>query len=165
MTREHDRRKSYRCVIAPEDGAAKLKLNGKLVDCRVLDTSCDAFSIQIPAKHSHQLLARNPRLELSFRGERWEVNVNGHFRDQVDEVTVALERVRELTKLKAANSWGGASGGQFSAATDPSFLLALMVAFLLCCVCLPGIGDSLGTATRVREGMGVMMKYVSEAIQ
>ena len=164
MSRLHDSRASFRCAIAPEYGAARLRINGKSVACRVMETSCDAFSIAVDAKYSSRLLNSKSRLVLEYRDEKWLVSVHSHFKEG-DTFRVGLCRERDLTKFKQPSSMSGMfSASQFSMTTDPSFLLALMVAFLLCCICLPGIGDSLGTAPRVREGVNSMFDYVTEAI-
>lgn len=163
MSRDSDSRQSYRCVIAAENGAAKLKINRRAIDCQVLDTSRESFGIRLSNKFSRKILQRKPRLELHFQGEQWEVAVISHFNEDPQYVHVGLARTRDLTKFSVQQSWSG-SAPKFSTSTDPSFLLALMVAFLLCCACLPGIGDNLGTATRIREGVSQMVEYVSKAV-
>jgi hypothetical protein len=166
MAGDNDSRSSYRCVIPAEVGAAKLKINGTLVECRVTDASRDAFGICISNKYARKLLGRKPRLELYFRSERWRVSVHSHYQETDTLLNVGLDRVCELTKPRLPSGFGGICGtAQVSLASDPSFLLALMVAFLLTCICLPGIGDSLGTAPRVREGVNNMVRYVTQAIR
>ena len=165
MVRENDSRNCYRCVVPVEVSAATLKINGRRYPCRVTDASRESFGICISTKCSRKLVVGKPKLELLFSNERWSVLVDSHFQESDELLHVGLARVRELTKVKSPVSVaGGLSSAHVSLTGDPSFLLALMVAFLLTCICLPGIGDSLGTAPRVREGVNNMVEYVTQAV-
>ncbi len=163
MTRSHDNRTSFRCAIAPEDSAAKVKVRGGMHPCAVLSTSRDGFSIRV--KHALAMrIGKAKTIQLWFRGEKWEVSVSSQYRDDEQTTTLGLTRIRELTKLKAPSSWGWFAMPRFSANTDPSFVLALLVAFLATCICLPGIGTSLGTAPKIKAGLNSIIRQVVNTI-
>ena len=161
MTRAHDNRSSYRCAIAPEDSAAKIKIGGRLHDCAVTSTSRDGFSARV-ANRLASRLQRAAEIQLWFRGEKWEVSVVSQFCEDAESTTFGLNRVRELTKIKNPSSWGVSLVPRFSANTDPSFVLALLVAFLAICICLPGVGTSLGTAPKIKAGVDTILKRVTD---
>ncbi len=161
MVRNVDLRSSFRCAVAPEDGAGQLKINGKLHDCRVTDTSSEGFGILIGRKMGCTVTHRS-RLVLFYRNEKWEVTKLWEFQDNDREIAIGLARVRELSKLKSPVSLGLNLMPRISANTDPSFLVALLLALMLTCLCLPGIGDNLGTAPKVRSGVNSMLDYVKE---
>ncbi len=161
MVRNLDLRSSFRCAIAPEDGAAMLKINGKLYPCHVVNTSREGFGVVVPSQIADRLKKRS-KLELIFRNENWEVSKSWDFHENDGKTSLGLVRIRELSKPKVATSWGFSVMPNFSSNTDPSFLMALLVAFVVTCLCLPGIGDNIGTAPKVRKGVNTMMKHVKE---
>lgn len=156
-----ERRSSFRCSIAPEDGAARLKINGKVVPCVVINTSSEGFGIRVPKKIGQRLTVK-ASIQLWFRNEKWQVVKAWEFQDHSQVMTVGLTRVREVTKIKAPSAWGAALIPRFSSDNDASFLIALVVALMLTCICLPGVGDNLGTASKVRQGVNTMVKYVQD---
>ena len=161
MARNVDLRSSFRCAVAPEDGCAKIRINGRLLQCTVTNTSREGFGIQL-SRRLHRKLTPKSKLELWYRNEKWEVSQVWDFHDNDKESSIGLNRVRELSKLKSPISWSLSLVPRFSSNTDPSFLLALVLAFMLTCMCLPGIGDNLGTASRIRTGVKSVMDYVTD---
>ncbi len=163
MTRPIEERAAFRCAIAPEDSAARIKISGRWYDCAVVNASRDGFGVRLPSRLA-KTLRISKRIELKFRSERWEVLRASEYFDTDDLMIVGLLRVRELTRVRVKNSIGLTLVPKFSADTDPSFLLALVVAFLVTCVCLPGIGSHLGTAPKVRDGVNSVVQKVIETI-
>lgn len=161
MVRNVDLRSSFRCAIAPEDGVAQLKVNGKLHDCQVTNTSCGGFGVRIRRKLGRRI-NRRTRLVLHYRHEKWEVTKSWDFQDNDVDINMGLERVRELTTLKMPKSSGFNIIPRISVNADPSFLLAVLLAIMLACLCLPGIGDNLGTAPKVRSGVSSVLNYVRD---
>ena len=149
MVRPPNDRAAFRCTVAPEDAAAKLKIGRKTHDVAVLDTSRDGFSVQIPSRLAGKIKS-GQTVELLFAGEHWQIRQESKFQETDDFARVGFSRVQELTKIEPPTSWFYTFVPKFNAHSDPSFLMYLMVAFLLACVALPGVGDSLGTAPKVR---------------
>ncbi len=139
---------AYRCVIAPENSAARLCVGAKSLPVSVLDTSRDGFTVRIANQELKRIQSARI-LQLHFAGERWEVDRIGTFKACTEFTQLTLSRVRELTRIKQPNGFCWVFVPQFSGQKDPTLLLGLLVAFLLACICLPGIGDQIGTAPKV----------------
>ena len=163
MTRPHDDREAYRCSVAPENGAAQLKIGHKLHLVAVLDTSRDGFTVRMEHDIA-QKLKENANYVLYFWGEVWEVRKESRYTDGEDFTTVGFSRIKELTKVKAPSIRMQMFSKNRYANSDPAFLLYLMLAFLFACIALPGVGDSLGTAPRIRNGVHVLWDMVSDVI-
>ena len=164
MALAQDEKGAFRCAIAPENSAAKLKVGGKQYDVSVLDTSRSGFTISLPSKQANRLDGKKA-LELRFRDEQWEVAKQSAYNESPAVTHVGLHRVRDLTKIEEPSSWGFTLLPKFASNTDPFFLLYLMVAFLVACICLPGVGDSLGTAPKVRKGIHSVLDSVRDTIK
>ena len=119
--------------------------------CEVVDLSRNDFRLRIPDGLASQL-RRAKRIELRYHGERWLVRLS---KEQGDEQpgTVLLDRLVELTPVKMPSPWTTLFTLQMSRNTDPRFVLVLMLAFIAACISLPGIGDKLGTAPRIKNGV------------
>ena len=163
MVRAHDERTAYRCSIPPEESAAQLKVGSKRCDCNVLDTSRSSFSIRVETSLCKRIF-RSKHVELWFRGEKWLVAPESQYSESLEFTNVGVTRVKELTKIKLPSSWRHSFVPRFSAATDPQFLLVLMIAFIVSCIALPGIGDKLGTAPKVHRGVVKVTKVFRETI-
>jgi hypothetical protein len=161
MSRTIDERASFRCTVSGSDSRAKILVGGIWQDCAVVNTSRDGFGVRVKMAHGKKLL-KAERIQLKFRNEHWDVTLASEFCDDDKTMTVGLLRQTELTKLNLRTSMGLSMTPKFSSSTDPSFLLALVVAFLLTCVCLPGIGTHLGTAPKVRETVNTVVNQVIE---
>jgi hypothetical protein len=142
---------AYRCVISPENSAGELRMGRKSYPIFVLDTSRDGFTAKIPTRLVASIQA-SKTCQLKFSGELWEVSCNGVYSEATDNSEVDFLRVRELTKIKQPR-FGGPGVSLFSPQQDPTLLLGLMIGFLIACICLPGIGDQIGTAPKVSRAV------------
>lgn len=152
MTHDNDRSVPYKCAIAVENSAAELRVGSKSYRVSVLDASRDGYTIRV----SNAILTRirsKAVCRLEFASSLSEVAFESEFSDCADFTNVGLKRVRDLTKFKMPSGFQFSFGSMFSLQQDPSFLLGLMVAFLLACFCLPGIGDQVGTAPKVSRAV------------
>lgn len=153
------RRAAFRCSVAPENSSATLIAKGKKFQVRVLDTSREGFTIQVSERLVSKL-ANGQVLRLLFNGENWEVRKQSHYNDD-GSVNVGLQRIRELTKIKIPSNWFRFF--QKSPGTgDPTLAVYLMIAFLIACIALPGLGDNLGTAPRIRDGVQAVVKALKD---
>lgn len=150
-----DRIKPYRCTIPPEDCACRLRVGRKDVVCELIDLSREDFRIRVPKKHA-RVIRRARRLELRYHGERWLVKLAPTQEDQPD--IVSLLRINELTPVNMPSPWATLGTMRMSRETDPRFVLALMLALIAACVSLPGIGDQLGTAPRIKDGVHSVLR-------
>jgi hypothetical protein len=142
---------AYRCVVSPENSAGEVRLGNKKYPVVLLDTSRNGFTVRVPKSIGDKIQSKKT-CYLSFAGELWEVTCNGVYSETEKQLDIDFVRGRELTKIKQPRL-GGAGVDLFSPQQDPTLLLGLLVGFLLACVCLPGIGDQLGTAPRVTKAV------------
>ena len=148
MTYEQDRKTAYRCAIATENSTAELRVGSKSYSITVLDASREGFTIRVPDTILGRI--RNKAFcRLEFSSELSEVACESEFADTPGFTNIGLTRVRDLTRIKLPSGFRFPFGSMFSLQQDPTFLLGLMIAFLLACFCLPGIGDQIGTAPKV----------------
>ncbi len=148
MTHDSKITQAYKCVVAPENSAAKLLAGSKVFFVNVLNTSRDGFTVQISNRDMDRI-KKKKKLMLRFAGECWEVDCVGVYCENAQLSHLSLSRVREVTKIRQPGGFTWALVPQFSSQKDPTLLLGLLIAFLIACVCLPGIGDQIGTAPKV----------------
>lgn len=145
-------RGAYRCSVAPENAEARLKISNKLYRVAVLDTSRDGFTVRMPNSTAFRLKDGGTFL-LHFCGERWEVKKESVYNDGDEFSNIGLSRIRDLTRNRVPSSFFYLFSNYQSLQSDPGFLICLLLAFLFACIALPGVGDSLGTAPKIRSGI------------
>lgn len=144
--------KEFRCTIAAENSAGRLKIAGFWYNVRVLNMSRTGYRVRLPNSVAKKLRGRRVPV-LDFAGEQWEVDVKSRFSAENKFTEIGLARTKELTRYKVPSSWSFCMPNCFNLNSDPAFLGFLILAFLAVVVCLPGIGDSLGTAPKVRHAV------------
>ena len=150
MARSFDERGAFRCTVAPENSAAKLKLGYRLHNVWVMNTSRDGFCVRAPNALAKRITERK-RPVLIFGGERWIVQLKSRYSDSSKFTNIGFARVREvMPNQQGPTGWSFALMPRSSPKQDPTFLVFLMIAFALAVISLPGLGDSLGTAPKVR---------------
>jgi hypothetical protein len=163
MTYEQDRQSAYKCAIAIENSAAELRVGAKSYAVTVLDASRDGFTVQVPNAILSRIRSK-PTCRLEFASELSEVVVESEFADSSDFTNLGMRRIRDLTKFKMPSGFQFSFGSMFSLQQDPTFLLGLMVAFLLACFCLPGIGDQIGTAPKVSRAVKGFWSHFEKSV-
>lgn len=148
---KQDPSKPYRCLIPPEDCACRLRVGHKDLVCELIDLSREDFRIRIPRKYE-RVVRKARRIELRYHGERWLVKL-APSHTEPEQGVFLLMRVDELTPVVMPSPWAALSAMRMSRDTDPRFVLALMLAFIAACLSLPGIGDQLGTAPKIKDGL------------
>lgn len=151
FTVRQDSSKPYRCQLPPEDCTCRLRVGRKDVVGELIDLSREDFRVRIAKKHA-AAMRRAKRVELRYHGERWLVKVDKDESNEAENVFM-LQRIDELTPVHLPSPWATLKTLNMSRETDPRFVLALMVAFIAACIALPGIGDQLGTAPRIKNGL------------
>ncbi len=152
MTHELDRQSAYKCAIAAENSAAELRVGSKSYAVSVLDASRDGYTIRVPNSILGRIRSKRS-CRLAFASELSEVITEGEFADCSEFTNIGVKRIRDLTRIKMPSGFQFSFGSMFSLQQDPTFLLGLMIAFLLACFCLPGIGDQVGTAPKVSRAV------------
>ena len=78
-----------------------------------------------------------------------------------DSCHVYFDRIRERTKIKVPRASFDYLLPKYDPRADPELLLFLTLALIVSVVSLPGIGDQLGTAPKVRKGVNAVWKEVT----
>lgn len=143
---------AYRCTVVPEQSAASLRLGWKNYPTRVIDTSRDAFTLQVDAQVFRKV-KEGTRGVLEYHGEVWEVECAAVFRLMDDQYHISMLRRKDLTHVQVPKSSLWSIVPRPTNETDPVLPMALLVSFLFACVALPGMGDSLGTAPKIRKAI------------
>lgn len=142
--------RAFRCSVDPAQSAGRMRLGWRAHNVRVIDTSRDAFTVQVSATTFYRF-HEGSRAVLEFNGETWDVQCTALFRMIDDRYHLTMARVKDRTTVCGPkSSWWSLLPGT-GTAKDPVLPLALLVSFLLACVALPGMGDSLGTAPKIRK--------------
>ncbi len=144
---------AFRCSIAPEHSCAVLRIGWRQFPTNVVDTSRDGFTIRCSPPIAARLEGKRARL--TFRSETWEIEPYRSYSESDDSKQIGCRRIRDLTRVKEPKTsllslWGP----RISASNDPGLLMFLLVVFIIACVSMPGLGDKLGTAPRIRSGIG-----------
>lgn len=143
--------RAFRCSIAPEFSAARIKIGRRRYDANVLDTSRDGYTLRLPHKIADKLSC-GAKAELWFRNEHWQIQRKSHYRDCDQFDHVGFQRITELTRIREPKSHG-ALLPKVSANADPGLLLYLTLIFIFACFALPGLGDNIGTAPIIRDSV------------
>lgn len=153
---------AFRCAIAPEHSAAQLRIGRRKFQVNVLDTSRDSFTIRCSTRIASKI-QRGSVVRLEFRGEKWTIERESLYNESAEFAHVGCRRVQDITPIRAPRSSLFPSLlPRFSTTNDPALMMYLLIAFMVACVSLPGLGDSIGTAPRIRDGLKAIMKSVSD---
>lgn len=145
-------RSAFRCTVVPEQSAGHMRLGRRRHEVRVIDTSRDAFTLEVSAA-TFSRVKEGSRAVLQYNGETWDVECTAVFRMICDRYHVSMARVNDRTSVRRPKASFWSLLPLVNGGTDPVLPLALLISFLLACVALPGMGDSLGTAPKIRKAV------------
>lgn len=143
-----DRSIAYRCQVSDDQCHAVIRVRGHKLKCRILDVSRDDFHVRI--QNGRNKVNKAKKIEVFYKGEHWLVAVD-HRDTPPDELF--LRRLDELTPMEKPSAWATLARLNLSSQTDPRFVMTLLLAFIFACLALPGLGDRLGTAPKVKGGI------------
>jgi hypothetical protein len=150
MTNSEINRAAFRCTVLPEQSAASLRVGMSRRRVRVTDTSRDAFTLDVDYA-TFRRLKEGCRATLEFQGETWEVECTATFQLIDEQYHVSMARIRDRTRVRGPKTTFWSLLPTTNAASSPALPLALLLSFFFACVALPGMGDSLGTAPKIRK--------------
>lgn len=150
MTNSDINRAAFRCTVVPEQSAARLRLGWRTYAVRVVDTSREAFTLDVD-RSIYSRLEEGRRGTLTYQDETWEVMCRAVFRHVDDQYHVSMARLRDCTRVRGPQPSFWSLLPRSNAESSPALPLALLLSLLFACVALPGMGDSLGTAPKIRK--------------
>ncbi len=141
---------AFRCAVPAEHGEAWLVVGWHRHPVRVTELSRNGFTIQVRNK-TYAKCREGKKALLHYQGEIWEVVCTSTFRMVDDYAEISLHRLADRTKVRGPRSSLCSLLPIANVTADPVLPLALLVSFLFACLALPGMGDSLGTAPKIRK--------------
>jgi hypothetical protein len=150
MTHTEITRGAFRCTVLPEQSAAQLRLGWSVRPVRVIDTSREAFTLDVD-QSTFRRIKEGRQGMLHFQGETWEVVCTAVFQLVDDQFHVSMARIRDCTAVRGPKTTFWSLLPMTNAAANPTLPLAMLLSLLFACLALPGMGDSLGTAPQIRK--------------
>lgn len=156
---ESDRTSSFfRCRVQSEQSKASLRIGGTTVPAVLQETSIDGFTVTVDPKYGKRLRVARQWL-LKTDNEKVEVHAEWLFHAPDGMIQLGLRRIRDLTPSEEPRGglmWRFGRSRSIDSST-PELVFAGLVVFLFVTLTLPGLGDHLGTAPRIRAAVqGVM---------
>ena len=156
----------FRCPVQAEQSQGVIRVGRSRISTTVQETSIDGFTVLVEHHLASKLKVGRPWI-LEHEETRVEVHPQWFFNAPEGRAQIGLRRLRDLTRpMKERRSlltrYGG---GRYD---DPSVSAAVyggFVLFLFSLLALPGLGDRLGTATRIQNGFRWVVEGIDESIR
>lgn len=145
-------RHAFRCSVVPENSAARLTMGWRNYKVRVIDTSREAFTLEVDAK-TYGRIKEGTKAVLEYNQEHWEVQCTALFQMLNGQLNVSMARVKDCSRVRGPRPTFWSLLPVANATADPVLPLALLLSLLFACVALPGMGDSIGTAPKIRKAV------------
>jgi len=153
----------FRCPVPGEQSAATLVVGRSRLSGELLEKSIDGFTLLLPGQVAKKLRLGVP-LVLESDAEWAEVHVQWFFHVPGNRMQLGLRRLRDLTpEPQMKQTWWRLGYGKARTLVGPDLLVGLLAVAFVCAISLPGIGDQLGTAPRVREAIHTVFQMAGEA--
>jgi hypothetical protein len=162
MSDESETTGFFRCPVQPEQANAYLKIGLQKVPVTLCETSIDGFTITIAGRHSRRVRL-GARSRIKTRSEYAEVHVEWLFHAPGGGIQIGLRRLRDLTpseEPRRAVVMGRDMRSHGNAMGSSELVFAGLVIFLFLALSMPGLGDSLGTAPRIRGAVTAVASAV-----
>jgi len=162
---DHQDANFQRFRVSEANSRAVVRDGRRKAHATVQETSIDGYTVLLSPKASSKLKVGRPWL-LEHEGARIEVHPQWFFNSPDGQVQIGLRRLRDLTppdpiRASLLTRIGG------SRCEDPSVSAVAFggfVLFLFCLMALPGLGDRLGTADRIQDGLHWLMNEANQAL-
>lgn len=156
---DSDRSSSFfRCRVPSEQSKASLRIGSSTIPAVLQETSIDGFTVTVDPKYGKRMRVAR-RWLLTTENEKAEVHAEWMFHAPSGAIQLGLRRLRDLTPSEEPRGglmWGWGRRRSIDSST-PELVFAGLVVFLFVTLSLPGLGDHLGTAPRIRSAVqGVM---------
>ncbi len=156
------RERFFRCPVADDQKEGCLKFGWGRIFVLVDETSIDGFTIRLPDTELGRIPFGKSNWVLEHFGERSSVKAEWFLHHSDGVVQLGLRRLADLTPLPATSS---GFRTLISVRGIASWMSACSEIWLGCAalivigvLTLPGLGDHLGTAPRIRQGSSVLLR-------
>lgn len=155
----------FRCPVQAEKSEAIIRVGRRKARATIQETSIDGFTVLVSPRDASKLKVGRSWL-LEYDGTRIEIHPQWIFNAPDGRVQLGLRRLRDLTPPEPIrNSLLAQFGG--AKYNDPSYSsLAFggFVLFLFSLMALPGLGDQLGTSTRIQNTFRWVIQGLDQSI-
>jgi hypothetical protein len=156
----------FRCPVQSELADARIRCGRRLLRATVQETSIDGYTVLVAPKESRKLKVGKPWV-LEFQESFTEVHPQWFFNSADGNVQIGLRRLRDVTPPPRVRQsllvrWGG------SRYADPSVSSAMYGGFVLLLfslLALPGLGDQLGTSSRIQAALKWFVFEVDQTVK
>ncbi len=150
---EPEDRSFFRCPVASERSEANLKVGGRKIEATVLEASIVGYTIAVDAQHHSRLRRDKSEWVISYDETKAIVKAESVSEPKDGKVRIGLRQIQDLTKPERIK---GAFWSRFLPSQDPTGSNGVVVyggfmLFLFATMALPGLGDKLGTSTRIQN--------------
>ena len=155
----------FRCPVQSEQSKAIVRVGRRKSHATVQETSIDGFTVLVSPRDASKLKVGRTWV-LEYDGTRIEVHPQWLFNAPDGHVQMGLRRLRDLTRPEPIRSsiLARFAGKRYE---DPSFSAAAFggfVLFLFSLMALPGLGDRLGTSTRIQDTFVWIIQGIDQSI-
>lgn len=164
---DHDHAKAFfRCPVQAEMAQATLIVGRWKVPATLQETSIEGFTVTVSPLHSQRLKLGRAWV-LKSQNEYCEVHGEWFYNAPDGRVQIGLRRIRDLLRPAEGSGWLslGQRSRKSSSGKGSEVGFAGAVVFLFVVLCLPGVGDQLGTAPRLQAALQVVLHSVDSLVR
>jgi hypothetical protein len=142
----------FRCPVQAEKSQGIIRVGRRKARATIQETSIDGFTVLVSPRDASKLKVGRPWV-LEHDDTRIEVHPQWIFNAPDGHIQMGLRRLRDLTPPEPIqNSLLARFGGtKFDDPSYSSLAFGGFVLFLFSLMALPGLGDQLGTSTRIQD--------------
>lgn len=153
--------KYFRCPVQAEQSLGRLRVGYRHLAATVQDASIEGFTVLIRPRDAKRL-SLGKSWVLDHDGARFQVHPQWFFNAPDGHIQVGLRRLGDLTAPPKIGRWWplgknalATEEASLSTITFYGFLLVILLA-----LALPGLGDQLGTASRISDAFQSILRMV-----
>ena len=155
----------FRCPVQAENSSAVIRVGRRKIYATIQETSIDGFTALVSPRDASKLKVGRPWL-LEHNVARIEVHPQWFFNAPDGHVQMGLRRLRDLTPPEPIrNSLLVRLGGRkYHDPSNSAIAFGGFVLVLFALMALPGLGDQLGTSTRIQETFRWVIEGLDQSI-
>ncbi|QDV11653.1 hypothetical protein CA51_15250 [Rosistilla oblonga] len=140
----------FRCPISGERAIGVLKVGRRRIPVTLVDASIEGYTLRVAKKYARKL-RKDRKWILIAQHERTLVWPQWRFTAENGAATIAVCRLQDITPQEGVRRTWQLTGSipKDSGSSLSGMALGGMLLLMIAIVCLPGIGDDLGTAPRI----------------
>ncbi|WP_164102004.1 hypothetical protein [Candidatus Laterigemmans baculatus] len=155
----------FRCPVQNDQSRAVIYIGCGRIPAVLQETSIDGFTLTVAPKHASRVRLGRPWL-LKTRAEKVEVHAEWLFHAPKGQVQLGVRRLRDLTPAPAEKSgWSLFGSRRASQGNTAELVFAGLVLVIFLIMSLPGIGEQLGTAPRIRAAVESVVQTLTVIVR